>query len=419
MSLSGSSPTTSSHECSTPSRTSFGGGALRSLRCRTLGFFLSSTCLLFGSAARLLLSLALSHFLRGPLRSFLLGTHLLLGDTPCLLLGALHFSFLLTTCLLLSLPLRHFLSSLLSAHLLLTGLFLGTLHFSFLLTTCLLFSGLALGHLLSGSLRSFLLGTHLLLFSGPTRFVLLALHGGGFSLCLLSACGFRCGLFIGHPFSRSTLLLHCQILLLLRRSGLLGGRPLLLSGGLGLLACFFNLSGPLLGCHTLLLGGSFYLLATFLNFSGCLLRSHALLLSDGFRLLRSVGLHAGFFGFSRCRCLFGSPFLCHRTFFRITPLAVWHRGALGRRLASMPAGIFTAGISRRLFNRRRRHGCRWHCHDGGRCPFRLNHSSRPRNRFSGLALHHCWHGGCHCRRDWPPIMRAVTLTSVLLRHAPR
>ncbi|OYW31051.1 MAG: hypothetical protein B7Z47_02280 [Chthoniobacter sp. 12-60-6] len=273
---------------------------------------------------------------------------------------------------------------------------------------------------------------------------------------MLRACGFRCGLFIGHALSHGTLLLRCQLLLLLHRSGLLGGHALLLRDSFRLLACFLSLSarllrnhalllrcglrlltrflslsgcllcchalllgdslrllpcflsvsGRLLGGHTLLLRHSFRLLTPLFNLSGSLLRCHALLLRGGFRLLtrflslsgrllsghallggcfallRSRSLHAGLFGFSRRRGLFGSPLPCLGTFFQITPLAVLHCGTLGLIFASTPADSSTGciGIGRRLLPGHLRHGC-WRSYHGGGCG--------PSRRFSRLAFDHC------------------------------
>jgi hypothetical protein len=216
---------------------SFSSGTCSRFGCGTLGFFLG--------AAGLLLGLALRHFLGGSLRGFLLGTHLLFGSTACLLGLALRHLLLLaqllllrgTACLFLRLALRHFLRP--------------TFHFG--LTTRLFF-GFTKGHLLGGSLRGFLLGTHLLFFRGTAcRLLLLALHGG---LCLLpgtfgfGGSGGR-SLLGGHALL-FLLLLHRSSLGLFGGGALLSGEGLLLLGSKGLHADFFSFGGGCLLCRHLL-----------------------------------------------------------------------------------------------------------------------------------------------------------------------
>ena len=303
----------------------FGGGAM--------GFLLRPAGLLFG--------LTLGHFL-SPMRSLLLGTHLLLfSGSASLLLGSLHFSLLLTTHLLFSLTLGYFLSPLrsllLGTHLLLFGgttrLLLSALGFSLLLTACLLFCLALHRHFLRAAYR-FLLGAHLLFFCGSAGgLLLLALHGGGFSQLPDAIC-FRSGdFFNSHAFSGSSALLLGGHLLLLLRSG---------SGGL--LACPLSLGGGLVGGHALLLGG--------------LHRLH--------RLLRCSGLHAALFRFGACCRLLSGPFFCHGSFLHCLLLALLHGGAMGLLPGSLHASSFSLGggsgspwLSRQLW-----HDCRWSSHDG-------------------------------------------------------
>ena len=288
-----------------------------------MGFFLRPAGLLFGLTLRLLLGttclllgLTLGHFL-SPLRSLLLGAHLLLfSGTACLLLRTLRFSLLLTSHLLFRLTLRHFLraacSFLLGTHLLLFGgttrLLLHALRFSLLLTTCLFFCLALRRHFLRATFR-FLPGAYLLFFGGTSGgLLLLALHGGGFSL-LPDAIGFRSGgFFSSHAFSGSALLLGGHLLLLLR------------SGSGGLLACPFSLGCRLVCGHALLLGGQSF-------------------------LLRCSGLHAALFPFGvRCR-LFSGPLFCHGTFLQCLLLALLHSRGMGLFPGSAHASSFSLGGS--------------------------------------------------------------------------
>ena len=368
-----------------------------SFGCGTLGVFLGPTCLFFGlplslllRTAGLLFRLTLGHFLR-PLGCLLLGAHLLLsGLALSLLLSTLHFGLLLAACGFFSLTLGHLLRTL-CGFLLGTCLLLSTLHFSLLLKTCGLFS-LSLRHLL-GTALCFLLGTHLLLFSGTAcDFLLLALHGSGFSL-LPDAFGFRSsGLFGGHAFSGGTLLLGRQLLLLLHGGSfgllacffsldgslvsshalLLGGNLLFLlhRGSFGLLAYLFSLGGSLVSGHALLLGrqlllllhdGSFGLLACFFSLGGSLVSGHALLLGGESLLLLSSGgcLHAVFFRFGIRSGLFSGPFSCHATFLHPLLLALLHGGGTGLFPGSVHLSSFSFGgcSGGRLI------GCHFlHCH---------------------------------------------------------
>ena len=237
----------------------------------------------------------------------------------------------------------------LGSFLLSTRLLLGALHFGFLLTARGFF-GLALRHFLSATFR-FLLGAHLLFFGSTACLLLrtlifgllltargffgLALHGSGLSLLANTFSG---GLFGGQAFSISTLLLGCHILLRLR------------GDCCGLLTCFFSLGGGLLGgqtlllcCHILLLlrGDRCGLLACFFSLSGCLFSRHALLLGGHILLLLCgdcCGLLACFFSLSSC--LFSGLFLCHGTLLQFPLLALIHGRGLSLICRSTLAGLF-------------------------------------------------------------------------------
>lgn len=266
--------------------------------------------------------------------------------------------FLGTMGLLFGLPLRLLLGTTGLLFRLALGLLLCTLHFGLLLTTYGFFR-LSLRLLLRAAL-CFLLGTHLLLFSGTAcNFLLLTLHGGGLSL-LANTFGFRSGgLFAGHAFCRGTLLLGRHLMLLH-------------CGGLGLSARFFSLGGSLLGRHA---------------------------------LLCSQDLHAVFFHFGiRSRQLSG-PFLCHGALLQFQLLALLHCGGMRLFPGSMHVSFFSFGkcsggpllgchffccdwlLCNAGFCRRLRLDCWWGSHHGRFGPFRLTdcHSCGSR-RFSDLAL---------------------------------